>query len=56
MGLEYRKFMGSYLEYRVACFHDEGSKFVVLISGDGRIETYDLETWEKWRFARPGVR
>ena len=28
---------------------------MVLTSGDGGIETYDLETWEKWRFVRPGV-
>ena len=36
-------------------FVDGGRKVVVLTSGDGGIETYDLESWEKWRFARPGI-
>lgn len=52
---EIRRIMRSYLEcYRVR-FVDGGRKVVVLTSGDGGIETYDLETWEKWRFVRPGV-
>jgi WD40 repeat protein len=55
VGPEYRKFMGSYLECCAVRFVDGGRKVVVLTSGDGGIETYDLETWEKWRFARPGV-
>jgi hypothetical protein len=28
---------------------------VVLTLGDSGIETYDLGTWQKWRFARPSV-
>jgi len=36
-------------------FLDGGRKVVVLTSGDGGVEIYDLKTWEKWRFARPGV-
>ncbi|KAE8447340.1 hypothetical protein EG329_010898 [Mollisiaceae sp. DMI_Dod_QoI] len=52
---EIRRFMGSYLECCAVQFVDGGRKVVVLTSGDGGIETYDLETWEKWRFARPGV-
>ena len=55
VGPKYRRFMGSYLECCVVQFVDGGRKVVVLTSGDGGIETYDLETWEKWRFARPGV-
>jgi hypothetical protein len=50
-----RKFLGNNLECCVVRFVDGGRKIVVLTSGDGGIETYDLETWKKWRFARPGV-
>jgi WD40 repeat protein len=50
-----RKFLGNNLECCVVRFVDGGRKIVVLTSGDGGIETYDLETWKEWRFARPGV-
>jgi WD40 repeat protein len=52
---EYKRVMGSYLECTTVRFLDRGNKVVVLTSGDGGIETYDLGTWQKWRFARPGV-
>jgi WD40 repeat protein len=52
---EIRRFMGSYLECKTIRSVDGGRKVVVLTSGDGGIETYDLESWEKWRFAKPGV-
>ncbi|TVY91903.1 Vegetative incompatibility protein HET-E-1 [Lachnellula willkommii] len=52
---EIRRMMGGYLECNAVRFVDGGRKVVTLISGDGGFETYDLETWEKWRFARPGV-
>jgi WD40 repeat protein len=55
VGPEYKSFMGSYLEGHGVKFVDGGRKVVILTSGDGGIETYDLETWKKWRFARPGV-
>jgi WD40 repeat protein len=50
-----RKFLGNNLECCVVRFVDGGRKIVVLTSGDGGIETYDLEAWKKWRFARPDV-
>ncbi|KFX87216.1 hypothetical protein V490_08435 [Pseudogymnoascus sp. VKM F-3557] len=50
-----RRYLGGYLETCAVRFVDGGRKVVVLTSGDGGIETYDLETWEKWRFARPGI-
>jgi WD40 repeat protein len=46
---------GKWLEPYAVKFVDGGRKVVVLTSGDGGIETYDLESWEKWRFARPGI-
>jgi WD40 repeat protein len=52
---ENQKFLGNNLECNAVRFVDGGRKIVVLTSGDGGIETYDLETWKKWRFARPGV-
>lgn len=55
VGPEYKSFMGSYLECYKVKFVDGGRKVTVLTSGDGGIETYDLEAWEKWRFARPGI-
>jgi WD40 repeat protein len=52
---ELRGVLGSYLECHAVRFVDGGRKVTVLTSGDGGIETYDLKTWEKWRFARPGI-
>ena len=47
--------MKSYLECYEVKFVDGERKVVVLPVGDGGIETYDLEKWEKWRFARPNI-
>ncbi|KAH8767090.1 hypothetical protein F5882DRAFT_510215 [Hyaloscypha sp. PMI_1271] len=47
--------MKSYLECYEVKFVDGERKVVVLTVGDGGIETYDLEKWEKWRFARPNI-
>jgi WD40 repeat protein len=55
VGPDYKSFMGSYLECHGVKFVDRGRKVVILTSGDGGIETYDLETWQKWRFVRPGI-
>ncbi|TVY81181.1 putative WD repeat-containing protein [Lachnellula suecica] len=55
VGPEYKRSLGSYLECCGVRFVDGGRKVVVLTSGDGGIETYDLMTSEKWRFARPGI-
>jgi hypothetical protein len=55
VGPEYRSMMKSYLECYAVHFVDGGKQVAVLTSGDGGIETYDLEKYEKWRFARPGV-
>ncbi|KAE9368060.1 WD40 repeat-like protein [Stipitochalara longipes BDJ] len=52
---EYKSWMGGSLECHAIKFVDGGRKVLVLTSGDGGIETYDLETWEKWRFARPHI-
>ena len=52
---EYKKWLGNSLECSAVKFMDGGRKVLVLTSGDGGIETYDLETWEKWRFARTGI-
>lgn len=52
---EYKSFMGTLLECTHVRFVDGGKKVVVQTSGDGGIETYDLKTGVKWRFARPGV-
>ncbi|KAN0095085.1 WD40 repeat-like protein [Hyaloscypha variabilis] len=52
---EYKSFIGSSLECQAIKFVDGGRKVLVLTSGDGGIETYDLQTWEKWRFARPNI-
>lgn len=53
MGDEFKRMLG--VECVGVRFVDGGRKVVVQTSGDGGIEIYDLETWEKWRFARPGV-
>jgi WD40 repeat protein len=50
---EMAKNMVTFLECSAVEFVDEGRKLVVLTLGDGGIETYDLQKWEKWRFARP---
>jgi hypothetical protein len=55
VALEYKSMMKSYLECYGVKFLDGGRKVVVLTAGDGGIETYDLEKWEKWRFARPDI-
>lgn len=55
VALEYKSMMKSYLEFYGVKFLDGGRKVVVLTAGDGGIETYDLEKWEKWRFARPNI-
>ena len=52
---EYKSWMGNSLECCAVKFVDGGRKVLVMTSGDGGIETYDLETWEKWRFARPDI-
>jgi hypothetical protein len=52
---EYKSMMKSYLECYGVKFVDGGRKIVVLTAGNGGIETYDLEKWEKWRFARPNI-
>jgi WD40 repeat protein len=55
MADELKRFGSVDLECVGVRFVDGGRKVVVQTSGDCGIETYDLETWEKWRFARPGV-
>ena len=55
VALEYKSMMKSYLECYGVKFWDGGWKVVVLTAGDGGIETYDLEKWERWRFARPKI-
>jgi WD40 repeat protein len=50
-----RRVLGSFLECCAVRFLDGGRKVTVLTSGDGGIETYELRTGEKWRFARPGI-
>jgi WD40 repeat protein len=50
-----KRSFGPFLEVSAIKFVDGGRKVVVLTCGDGGIETYDLESWEKWRFARPGI-
>lgn len=52
---EQMPFLGHYLGCRMVKFLDGGRKLVVHTSGDFGIETYDLETWHKWRFTRPGI-
>jgi hypothetical protein len=49
---EMAKNMATFLECSAVEFVDEGRKLVVLTSGDGGIETYDLQKWEKWRFVQ----
>lgn len=44
-----------HLKRKVGKFICYGGKLVVITSGDGGIETYDLKTWEKWTFARTRI-
>ncbi|KUJ17285.1 YVTN repeat-like/Quino protein amine dehydrogenase [Mollisia scopiformis] len=50
-----KRFLGGFLECCKVRFVDGGRKVAALTGGDGGIETYDLNTWEKWRFTRPGI-
>jgi WD40 repeat protein len=47
--------LGHNLGCNLVRFLDSGRKVAVHTFGDGGVEVYDLEAWEKWRLTRPGI-